>query len=384
MRIRLLSCLLSLTAIWSGASAQLAPVQEASSDAPSVLGHGVGLFKVGKVLAKDEFKNLNNWVVQVQEKPGFAKGHVEARENSLDCLLPGRGCTIWFKKKLPTRVTITYDVLCPTPKPPINGVQPRDINNFWMAFDAEDPNQGLFDRARYNGAFGSYDKMHGYYASTGGGGAKAANLTTRMRRYPREVDGNPAEHIALNDKDGRAGYLITPDKEMSVQLVAYDDVIQYIVDGKLIYQIGHGDRIQVEGPDGKGEQVRQEARYKLDRFPVYKEGYFGFRMVGTHHIYSNFRVYALEPDDAAGARQRPTVRVSTLDALRAAVAKSNQQIILEPGDYKVSDDNGFRFSGSNNDIDLSAAYIEVPMEIASGNTLFRLTWGQNHAAWWNL
>ena len=48
--------------------------------------------------------------------------------------------------------------------------------------------------------------------------------------------------MALNDKDGKPGYLITPDKVMTVQLVAYDDVIQYIVDGKLNYQIGRGDK----------------------------------------------------------------------------------------------------------------------------------------------
>ena len=65
-----------------------------------------------------------------------------------------------------------------------------------------------------------------------------------MRRYPREVDGKPAEHMALNDKDEKPGYLITPDKVMTVQLVAYDDVIQYIVDGKLNYQIRRGDTIQ--------------------------------------------------------------------------------------------------------------------------------------------
>ena len=65
-----------------------------------------------------------------------------------------------------------------------------------------------------------------------------------MRRYPREVDGKPVEHVALNDKDEQPDYLITPDKVMTVQLVAYDDVIQYIVDGKLNYQIARGDRIQ--------------------------------------------------------------------------------------------------------------------------------------------
>ncbi len=204
---------------------------------PLVLGHGVGRFKVGRLLARDDFENLENWVVQIQDRSGFAPPNVEARDHSLDCLLPGRGCTVWFKKKLKTRVTITYEVLCPTPTPAIKGVQPRDINNFWMATDPVDPDQGLFDSARYTGAFGSYDKMRGYYASTGGGGAGKANLTTRMRRYPREVNGKPAAHLALNDKDGKREYLITAGKVMSVQLVAYDDVIQYIVNGRLNYDM---------------------------------------------------------------------------------------------------------------------------------------------------
>ena len=87
-------------------------------------------------------------VAQIQERSGFAPAKVVARERSLDCLLPGRGCTVWFKQKLPARVAITYDVLCPTPKPAIKGLQPRDINNFWMATDPIDRDQGLFDSTR--------------------------------------------------------------------------------------------------------------------------------------------------------------------------------------------------------------------------------------------
>ena len=113
--------------------------------------------------------------------------------------------------------------------------------------------------------------------------------------------------MALNDKDEKPGYLITPDKVMAVQLVAYDDVIQYIVDGKLIYQIARGDRIQVEARDDQGKPAVRNAVYDLDRFPVYNEGYFGFRMVGTHHIYSNFKVHALKPEgDIATPHARDT------------------------------------------------------------------------------
>lgn len=299
---------LMLCALISNAQGQatLAPSpggegQKGAGAAPLVLGHGVDLFLVGPLLASDDFDNLDHWVVQIQERAGFAAAYVEVRNHSLECFLPGRGCTVWYKRKFPTRIAITYDVLCPTPDPAVKGLQPRDINNFWLAFDPEDPEQGIFDSQRYTGMFGSYDKMHGYYASTGGGGA-VANLTTRMRRYPREANGEPVEHIALNDKDGKPGYLITPDKLTRVQLVAYDDVVQYIVDGKMVYEIAGGDSIYVEGRDNAGQRESREAVYDLERFPVYREGYFGFRMVGTHHIYSNFKVYSLLPihDSASG------------------------------------------------------------------------------------
>lgn len=293
----MLRSLLLASVMAPGALLQMAHSQERFDGGPAVLGHGVGLFKVGQLVAQDHFESLGNWVVQVQERSGFDLAKVEVQDGKLNCFLPGRGATIWYKKKFPTRVTITYDVLCPTPDPAVNGLQPRDINNFWMAQDSIDPDHGLFDSKRYTGQFGSYDKIHGYYASTGGGGANNANRTTRMRRYPREANGQPVLHIALNDKDEKPGYLITPDKVMKVQLVAYDDVVQYIVDGKLIYQIGRGERIQVEGRDEKGEPVSTPAVYDTDRFPVYKEGYFGFRMVGTHHIYSNFKVHVLVSDN---------------------------------------------------------------------------------------
>ena len=118
-----------------------------------MVGHGVGLFETGPQIAHDDFDDLEDWIVQIQERSGFGPAKVEARNQSLDCKLPGRGCTIWFKKKLPPRVTITYEVLCPKYEPAVKGLQPRDINNFWMASDPLDPDEGLFDSERYTGAF---------------------------------------------------------------------------------------------------------------------------------------------------------------------------------------------------------------------------------------
>lgn len=349
--------------------------EDPTGSAPLVLGRGEGLFQVGSLLFREDFEDLDPWVVQVQEKSGFPEARIRTRDGVLDCLVPGRGATIWFRRSLGTRVTITYDVLCPTPDPAIPGVQPRDINNFWMATDPTDPDRGLFDSDRYTGAFKTYDKMHGYYASTGGGG-KVANRTTRMRRYPREADGQPASHLALDHRDEQPGYLITPDRWMRVQLVAYEDLIQYIVDGQLVYEIARGDRVEVEDRDQVGRKVKREAVYDLERFPAYRRGHFGFRMVGTHHLYRNFRVHALEPADGGrsiSGRARTTVHVSSLNQLREAVKESDRQIILEPGEYVVSDREGFRFSGSNNEVILEGTSIRVPLEIVSGRDLIRLT-----------
>ncbi len=115
-----------------------------------------------------------------------------------------------------------------------------------------------------------------------------------MRRYPRESDSKPADHLALKDKDGKADYMISPDEVMSIQLVAFDDLIQYIVDGELVYEIAEGDKVQVETRAGDGTKQMREHAYDLERFPIYREGYFGFRMVGTHHIYYRFRVHELK------------------------------------------------------------------------------------------
>lgn len=348
-----------------GALLLVSHASAARVDGPHVLGHGVGLFTAGEVIAEENFETLENWVVQKEDRSGAALAKIGVKDRKLDCFVPGRGCTIWFKKKFKTRVTITYDVLCPTSDPEIGGLRPRDINNFWMCSDPEDPNQGLFDSKKYTGSFKTYGKMHGYYASTGGG--KVSSPTTRMRRYPREVDGKPSRHIALKNKDGRLGYLINPDQVMKIQLVAYDDLVQYIVDGKLVYQMKYDDRISIE--DGKGRSV--EGAYAVERFPTYKEGYFGFRMVGTHHIYSNFKVYALDPEP--DGKSRIVVHVDSLEGLREAVAGSNQQIVLKPGSYSVSDRRGFRLGGSNNDVNLFGASINVPLGVASGRTLFQLS-----------
>ncbi|WP_083435211.1 right-handed parallel beta-helix repeat-containing protein [Rhodopirellula islandica] len=343
---------------------------QASEQSPVVLGHGVGNFRVGKLLLQDNFENLDDWVVQIEDREGFPEASVRANDETLDCLVPGRGCTVWYKHKLSTRIAITYDVVCPTHEPAIPGVEPRDLNQFWMATDPDDPDQGLFDPARYSGKFTDYDKMHGYYASSGG----RKNTTTRMRRYPRTRNGDAVSHVALNDQDHHPGYLIQPNRKMTVQLVAYDDVVQYILDGKLVYQFRQGDLVEFEDHDEDGGSVSRSSAFESDRFPTYREGFFGFRMVGTHHVYSGFQVHELLPvgsksEEAAGS----TVRVNSIDELRRVAKGDDQQIVVAPGEYWITDRRGLEFSGSNNTVEWTGVKLIVPMDVVSGRNLFRLT-----------
>ncbi len=334
----------------------LKAMAQSDPQTPLVLGKGIGLFEAGPLLASDDFETLENWVVQIQQNKNDPPPGVVVKDQTLDCFLPGRGATVWFKQKFKTRVSISYDVLCPSSPQDNKDLLPRDINNFWMA---NDPDGELFDPHKYTGNFSTYDQMQGYYASTGGG----KNTTTRMRRYPREQAGKAIDHPALITRDGTPEYLITPDTLMRIQLVAYDDVIQYIVDGKLVYEMAHGDEIKIESRDTDGQRVIGEAKYTPERFPSYQEGYFGFRMVGTHHIYSNFKVHALTP-------ARPMVTVSSIKDLREAVTRSNQHIVMKPGTYLLPDmidgRTGVHLSGSHNDLDLSGVTIQAPISLLNG------------------
>lgn len=338
-----------------------------------VLGRGGDRFEVGAVLHQEKFENLDQWVVQVHELKGVPEAKVEVKEGVLDCMIPGRGCTIWFKKKLKTRTAITYEVVCPEPKEGVPGLAVKDVNHFWLATDPKDSKEGLFDSERYNGEFTSYNKMKGYYASSGGG----RNTTTRMRRYPREREGRLVEHIALKERDDDKEFLLTPGKVMKVQLVAFDDLIQYIVDGELVYEMSFGDEVAVE-KFRKGRRRDDFDDYDDDEFPFYKEGFFGFRMVGTHHRYSKFQVHelvAIEPK----TRERTEVTISSLDELCEVIGKSYQNVKMKPGTYvldssvaglnleesSVRSRAALSFRGSHNVFDFTGVTFEVPIAVLS-------------------
>ncbi|MCW9713282.1 rhamnogalacturonan acetylesterase [Aliifodinibius salicampi] len=252
---------------------------------PVVTGYGEGRFEVGELLYRDDFTNPDEWVPQVEETDAQTEPRIDFWNGFLEVVVPGRGATIWNRNKFSGNVAITYKVKAPSTYVEELGIVVRDINTFWHASDPNVPDD-IFNPDKYTGAFSSYHKQQGYYASMGG----RDNTTTRFRRYPRIRNGEPVEHIALSERDGRKKFLIRPDHTHTIQLVTYDDVIQYIVDGNVYYEIQEGDTVTVFRPDGTQEQVV----YTPERFPSYNEGWFGFRLVNTHHIYSDFRVCRLE------------------------------------------------------------------------------------------
>ena len=258
---------------------------------PAVLGYGEGVFRTGKLLAEDDFMDLSNWVVQQQTPDANPEQNPYARtiDGVLDVNSPGRGTTVWFRQKLSGPVAVVYRVKCPSLPDSTKRYCPRDINCFWHCTDPAAADDVLVygKDGKYNGSFGSYHGMHGYYASTGG----AANTTTRFGRYPRGKDenGHPIPHIALTGRDGSPDFLIVPDKWHALQLVAFNDTVQYIVDGRVVYQIRYGDEVAVTGGTPQRQACTEET------FPCYTEGYVGFRMTCTRQQFRDFAVYRLEP-----------------------------------------------------------------------------------------
>jgi hypothetical protein len=255
---------------------------------PVVLGYGGNTFKLGPVIHSDALDDpdrfAEDWVVQMSERDPDLERYARIQDGRLRIHDP-RGATVWFRERLTGPVMITYRVMLPSIPGDDGTYAVRDLNNFWMATSLAGD---LFDGFVYTGDFHTYRKMHGYYASTGGG----KNTTTRMRRYPRAIDGELVMHAGWNALDGQSDYLLKPDREILVQLVAYDDIVQYYNNGKLFYEVKHGDPITtlLDGSTAKLNAVWGEGKYT-----PYAEGHFGFRSTHSHHVIRDFRVYRLTP-----------------------------------------------------------------------------------------
>lgn len=258
---------------------------------PQVLGYGQETFTIGKELYSTDFTDKDNWVIQVEKNPDSKnKERIKMQGGVLDLYMPKRGCTAWLNQKFSGPITIVYQVRCPSGTQDDEGILATDINNFWHC---SDPSQfdAVFTTTEtdYHGGFNSYHEMHGYYACTGGG----RNRTTRFRRYPRWVNGEDVPHMAVNWNDKKPEYLIKPGKWHTIQMVAYNGLLQYIKDGQVVYEFKESDKITVETRDTQNNRQKHEEVYTLDKYPAYNEGYFGFRMVGSHHQYKNLKIHRL-------------------------------------------------------------------------------------------
>lgn len=265
----------------------LNPIYGQVSDKPAVMGLGKQCFSIGNKLYDDNLDDSVNferdWIVQMSNKRSFER-YAKIKNGKLEVLTPA-GCTVWFNKKITGPVCITYKVVVSDHRNTGNIISTRDINNFWMAGEIGNIDN-ILNGAAYNGKFKTYHTMQGYYVSMGGGN----NTTNRMRIYPRVKNNDKCEHLALNHHDGNPDLKIIAGKEYKIQLVAFYDLIQFIVNDELVYELKYG----METTATTDNENYYPKAYSADNFPVYKEGYFGFRMTRTLHKYYDFKVFKLK------------------------------------------------------------------------------------------
>ena len=193
----------------------------------------------------------DDWVAEV-ERPG----NIEVRDGVLAIDVPA-GCTLWFKHELTGPVSIEYDAKMIQAGGPNDRVS--DLNCFWMATDARSPDD--FFAAKRSGKFADYDQLRTYYVGQGGN----SNSTTRFRRYIGQQDLRPL--LPQHDLKDPA-VLLQANVTQSIQLVASGSRIQYLRDGKMIFDF--------HDPE------------------PYTRGYFGFRTTRSHIEMRRFRVTKLQ------------------------------------------------------------------------------------------
>jgi len=262
-----------------------------NAEKPEVLGLGKNLFTIGEILFEDKLNNAkvfqSDWLVQMNDKGHFER-YARIKDKKLEVLDPS-GCTIWFREKLQGPVCISYKVIVSSERDTADIICPRDINNFWMAGEIGNL-ENVLDNNKYKGKFSNYHEMQGYYASMGGGNIDHNNRTVRMRIYPRVKNKEKSEHLALISQDDNPDFKIIPDKEYTIQLVAFHDLIQFIVNNKLVYELKYG----MEASTTTDNNEFFESDYSPAKYPVYNEGYFGFRMTHSLHKYYDFKVFQLK------------------------------------------------------------------------------------------
>jgi hypothetical protein len=201
-------------------------------------------------LFADDFRHgLDQWAIEA-EKPAT----VQARGGALEITTPG-GLTAWFKPELIGPVAITYQAQAVSAGGPYDRVS--DLNAFWMAREVDGGSP--LDHPR-SGAFVDYDTLETYYVGQGGN----SNTTTRFRRYV----GRPGERPLLPRHDHAAPEdMLTPNRWVSVRLVADGRRIEYWSDGRRLFD--------------------------LDDPAPYQRGWFGLRTTQSHLRIRDFAIFRL-------------------------------------------------------------------------------------------
>lgn len=206
-----------------------------------------------KLIFEDNFDNgLINW--KAEQMP---LGTVKVVDNKLE-IDDVSGCTVWLDKKLSGSIVIEYDVFIIQN----GGANDRvsDLNCFWMATDPKNP-MNLFENSeKRGGKFSNYDSLQLYYMGVGGND----NGTSRFRRYV----GNGERPLLAEHDLSDAKYMLEPNKNYHIKIVAHNGIIQYYRDNNLF----------VDFVDSK----------------PYTSGYFGFRTVKNHMTADNFKVYQIQ------------------------------------------------------------------------------------------
>jgi len=215
-------------------------------------------FVVGELIASDDFTTgLEQWKVELE-----SGGSVTGRSRALEINVPA-GCTVWFLRPLEGPVLITYEATVVDTGGPNDRVS--DLNCFWMATDARNP-ENLLAVPR-SGAFADYDELRCYYVGVGGNG----NTTTRFRRYIGERGHRPL----LPQHDLSAGeFLLAPNRAQRIQLIAAGRSVGFYRDGRRLFS--------------------------FDDPEPYVRGWFGFRTVHSHLRIRGFKVFRLLPAGRAG------------------------------------------------------------------------------------
>jgi hypothetical protein len=210
-------------------------------------------FVIGELLVADDFSgDLSKWHTEMEKG-----GTVRAANGQLEIDVPG-GCTVWLKERLSGPVLISYEATMVAEGGPNDRVS--DLNCFWMARDARDPDE-IF-ATRRSGVFSDYDQLRCYYVGYGGN----SNATTRFRRYIGEKGNRPLrpEHDL-----SRPEYLLVANAPQLIQLVAAGPTIAYFHNRRQIFSY--------EDPE------------------PYTTGWFALRTVTSHFKVKNFRVHRLVP-----------------------------------------------------------------------------------------